>query len=208
MIIYCIGDARAKRKYFLEQSVDDKNLYLDNDELVAVREEDGKTMFAVGEIPFGNMRTEEYISYQRAGRVGSTTKLREIRYYGKLFSLDLNLKRKMRFNSVIDYRKAQFLSYYALTVRNVFINLDGLPYNRKNGKSLERLTSGLRRYFHLFISVSDSRFIPRGAIIREFSKSGEYDEVNSGGYRIKSVSTKLFPLQENYLKIKKVLKTQ
>ena len=208
MITYCIGDIKEKRKHFLEQAVDEKNEYLDNDELLAVREENGKTMFAVGEIPFSNMKVVEYITYQRSSITKNSVCFREIKYYGKLFALNLPLRKKMRSLSVIDYRKAQFLSSYTLTVRSIYINLDGVLYSAKNRKQLENIISGLRRYFHLYIAVSDSRFIPLGAVIREYKREGGYDEVNSGGYKMQRVSSKLFPLQENYLKVKKVLKTQ
>ncbi len=208
MITYCIGEVNAKRKHFLEKSVSECNEYLDNDELLAVKEENGETLFAVGEIPFGNMKVSEYIVYQRSNAMRRTVPMREVKYYGKLFFLDLPFRKKMNALSVIDYRKAQFLANYNLAVREVYINLDGLPFNRKNRKKLENLISGLRRYFNLYISISDSRFIPQGALIREYKKDGQYAEVNSGGYKIKSVKKALFPLQENYLKVKKVLKTQ
>ena len=208
MITYCIGDVKAKRKYFLEQAVEEKNEYLDNDELLAVKEEGGKTMFAVGEIPFSNMKVGDYITYQRSSVTKNAVRVQEVKYYSKLFALDLSLRKKMRSLCVIDYRKAQFLSNYTLTVRSVYINLDGFLYSKKNRKKLEKFINGLRRYFHLYISISDSRFIPLGAVIREFNKDGQYDEVNSGGYKIGRVSSKLFPIQETYLKVKKVLKMQ
>ena len=66
MIVYCLGDAKAKRAAFRAADGGINSMSIDNDEILTVLKNDGKTYFAVGDIPFADMSVSEFVAYSKS----------------------------------------------------------------------------------------------------------------------------------------------
>jgi hypothetical protein len=207
MITYCVGDTAMKRKDFREKR--EGKLSLDNDEVLGVVKGDDGVYFAVGVIPFANMSVYEFVAYSRSLCFDKCSN-REIKYYSKLFGFSLPLKRKMKSLSVVKYRTAQFLAGFSPQVKEIYMNFDGLEYTHKNAKELVALLKKASRFYEVFVSVSDSRFIPPSATLRRYDAQGVITEIRSSDYSCEKANKKtlLSIMKESYdgekLKPKKV----
>ena len=178
MVVYCVGNAFIKRAHFRKNGALDDGLCLDNDEMLAIPRGKGGAYFARGETPFGNFTVAEYVAYHRSTIVGRKIKKAETKYYNRFFAFDLKLNRKMRSLSVSQYRMAQLLSRYTLNARKVFIVFDGVEFSGRENKRLKMLVASLSKYFNVFVSVSDYRFIPLGATVRHYDKDGQQTQID------------------------------
>lgn len=197
MVIYCVGDTAMKRKDFREKR--DGKLSLDNDEVIGVVKDDGGVYFAVGAIPFANMSVYEFVAYSRSLCFDKCSN-REIKYYSKLFGFSLALYKKMRTLSVVKYRSAQFLAGFSPQVKEIYMNFDGLEYTRKNAKELAVLLKKVSKFYEVFVSVSDSRFIPVSATLRRYDAQGVITEIRSSDYSCEKANKKtlLSIMKESY----------
>ncbi len=187
MVIYCVGDTAMKRKDFREKR--DGKLSLDNEEVLGVVKDGGAVYFAVGAIPFANMSVYEFVSYSRSLCFDKCSN-REIRYYSKLFGFSLKLYKKMRRLSVVKFRAAQFLAGFSPQVKEIYMNFDGLEYTRKNAKELASLLKKASKFYEVFVSVSDSRFIPASATLRRYDGQGVITEIRASDYRCEKENKK------------------
>ena len=178
MITYCLGDIKAKRAAFRAAEADKGQLSIDNDEILTTVEKEGKTFFAVGEVPYADMSVAEFVAYSKSLIKAQPVRDRETAYYARLFGFKLSVKRRLKSLDVPKYRMAQFLAKYDLSVRDVFINFDGYEYSRRHRKSIERFVKKLKRYFNVFIAVSDYRFSPEGGAVRRYAADGTVSEIN------------------------------
>ncbi|MBR2988544.1 MAG: hypothetical protein IKC64_02330 [Clostridia bacterium] len=183
MVVYCVGNAFIKRAEFRRLARGKEGICLDNDDMLVLPRSVGKTYFAHGETPFGNFKVGEYIEYNRSLILGRRIKRTETKYYNRFFSLKLKLNKRMRSLSSVEYRYAQFLSRYTIDVRKVYIVFDGIEFSAKNKKRLDQMVGELSKYFHVFISVSDYRFIPQGATVRHYQLNGEQAQIDLSSFR-------------------------
>lgn len=168
MIVYCLGDRTLIEKEFTEAGNRRDALGLNDDEILFSSVSDGKRYAATGDIPFGNMTVLEYVSYNRSTALGRRIRDDETRYYARLFGVKFGLKRRLSSLDPIDFRAVQFLASYDMAVREVYMRFDSLLFCAKNNKKLLSLVSLLAKYFNVYVSVSDYRFVPRGSAVRYY----------------------------------------
>lgn len=189
--IFCVGDIKAKRMAFKEQRGDGR-INLDNDEVIATYTTTGGTYFVVGSIPFADMTVAEYVAYHKSLVREMPVRDRETKYYLKLFGAEFRAYAKMKSLSVLDYRIVQLTAAYDLSVSNLYINLDGLQYSRKNKTKLNKMLQILKKYFTIFIAVTDYRFIERTDTVVKYNADGTTNAVSLGMYFSKKASKKEF----------------
>ena len=168
MIVYCLGDRALIEKEFAAAGERREALNLNDDEVLFSSVSDGVRYAATGEIPFGNMSVLEYVSYNRSTALGRRIRDDETRYYARLFGVKIGLKRRLGSLDPIDFRSVQFLASYDMSVREVFLRFDSLLFCPKNRKKLLSLVKRLSKYFNVFVSVADYRFVPRGSAVRYY----------------------------------------
>lgn len=184
MITYCLGDIKAKRAAFRSMEGQNGMLSVDNDEILTTVSSEGKTYFAIGDMPFKDMGIAEYIAYSRSLINAQPVRDRETAYYAKLFGLKRPIYKKLKNLSVTDYRKVQFLAKYDLSVREIYINFDGIEYSRAHKNSILRFTGKLKKYFNIFLAVSDYRLIPKGFSLRYYDKDGGKTDIALKSYQL------------------------
>lgn len=69
----------------------------------------------------------------------------------------------------MDFRAVQFLASYDMAVRETFLRFDSLGFSRSAHKKMRSLIGRLSKYFNVYVSVADYRFVPYGAAIRYYS---------------------------------------
>lgn len=179
MVVYCLGDIKIKREAFLSEGEKLGKLCLDNEEVLgAVPAENGGTVFGIGENPFAEMKVADFVYYE--GRIKKKESLR----LARVFSLRLPFNKKMRSLDTASLRAAQLLAHFDRSTAELYINFDGVVPSRKNKKRLTRLLRAISSYFDIYVSVSDSRFIPPFKRIRRYDKNGKYCEIAPARYRI------------------------
>lgn len=178
MITYCLGDIEAKRKAFRSVNPKDGKMSIDNDEVLLSISEGGRTYFAVGETPFADMNVAEFVAYSKSLKSSQPVRDRETLYYAKLFGFNVGVYKRLKKLNVPEYRMAQFLAKYDLSVRDVYVNFDGFDYSFGHKRAVIRFCRKLKRYFNIYIAVSDYRFVPASAAIRNYSPDGTYGDFN------------------------------
>ena len=169
MIVYCMGERALIEKEFAAAGERRESLNLNDDEVLFTSVSDGKRYAATGEIPFGNMTILEYVSYNRSTALGRRIRDEETRYYARLFGVKLRLNRRLRSLDPVDFRAVQFLASYDMAVRETFLRFDSLGFSRAVRKKMQSLIRRLSKYFNVYVSVSDYRFVPYGSAIRYYS---------------------------------------
>lgn len=183
MVVYCLGEAEAKRASFRRAGETAGVMSIDNDEILLSLGSGGRTYFGIGEIPFADMTVAEFVAYSKSLIKAQPVRERETRYYARLFGFKLNVRKKLKGLSVVKYRMAQFLAEYDLSVQNVYVNFDGFAYCRKNRRRLDKFLCKIRKYFNIFVAVSDYRFIPQGAAVRRYGEGGQACEINPSAFK-------------------------
>lgn len=191
-VSFCIGDAAAKRAHFAAAGRRSDGLHLDNDEIVCTYKSGDSVFYAFGGIPYGNMSVAEYIAYKKADMNRAPLKTKEVRYFCRLFKLRVPLKRKLKSLSALDYRLVALAASYDVSVKNLYLNLDGLAYSLSRARKLKAMLKTLTRYFLVFVSVSDSRYYKDGYSVTHFNADGNITTVILDGQKIKRVKTKDF----------------
>lgn len=177
MITYCLGDAAVKRAAFRLADKAVTAACADNDEVIAATDQGGKRWFAIGGVPFGDMTVAEFVAYRKSLVTKSPVRDAEILYYARLFGFKRKISTKMKRLSLPEYRFVQFMAKYDLAVREVYLNFDGFIYSKHAAKAVRGLAARLGKYFDVFVSVSDYRFIPCGATVRSYDPDGEKTDV-------------------------------
>ena len=177
MITYCLGDAAVKRAAFRSAGKAAMAACADNDEVIEALDGGGKRWFAIGGVPFGDMTIAEYVAYQKSLVTKKPVRDAEIAYYARLFGLKRKIATKMKRLSVPEYRLAQFTAKYDLAVREAYLNFDGFAYSKRAAKAVRDLAARLAKYFEVFVSVGDYRFIPYGASVRNYAADGTKTDV-------------------------------
>ena len=169
MIVYCMGERALIEKEFAAAGDRREALNLNDDEVLFASVSDGKRYAATGEIPFGNMTILEYVAYNRSTTLGRKIRDDETRYYARLFGVKLTLNRRLKSLDPVDFRAVQFLASYDMAVRETFLRFDSLGFSRSARKKMRSLIGRLSKYFNVYVSVADYRFVPYGAAIRYYS---------------------------------------
>ena len=177
MITYCLGDAAVKRAAFRSAGKAAMAACADNDEVIEALDGGGKRWFAIGGVPFGDMTIAEYVAYQKSLVSKKPVRDAEIAYYARLFGLKRKIATKMKRLSVPEYRLAQFTAKYDLAVREAYLIFDGFAYSKRAAKAVRDLAARLAKYFEVFVSVGDYRFIPYGASVRNYAADGTKTDV-------------------------------
>ncbi len=179
MVVYCVGDVAAKRADFRKKQ--SGKLSIDNDEVLGTIKKDGKVYFAVGTVPFSNMRVYEYVAYCKA-LTSSAVSRNETKYYRQLFKLPIPLKSKMKKLSVPQYRMAQLLGSFSPSVTDIYVNMDGVEYSVRHEAEIKRLVAGIGKHYRVFVSVSDYRFIPEKSRVKRYDGNGDSIEISISEY--------------------------
>ncbi len=171
MVTYCIGNIAAKRRAFRAQS-SDSAVCADNDEVLATFTLGGKLYVVTGTVPFSNTRLGQFIAYSRALKSHLPLKLDTIKEMLKSAGIKKNVCAKMGTLDVIDYRAASLAAKLDITTKTVYVNFDGLRFTRRNSKKIARYLRIWSKTYSVFVSVSDSRFIPRKAHVLNYTQNG------------------------------------
>lgn len=178
MITCYIGNVRDKRRLFLTPRAE--AIVADNCDVLADFRLGGKVCFLLGDIPYGDMRVGEYLSYARALQTRlplSAAKVREL-----LCGAGLNVspRRKMSSLSRIAFRAVVLAAKLDTGVREVWLDFDGVPYSLHAKHQARRILKRLsRRYENVHAAFSDYRFLFRGAAHATVASGG----VHAGAVR-------------------------
>ena len=146
MLTYCIGSARQKRTYFMN---DKDAVFLDNAEVLFCASEDGKNYFAYGSLPFSDFTVSEYLEYARALKSEKVT--REI-----IETFGIDPETRLKRLCPAQYRCVQFLeATRGVRQKKLVVNLDGARYSKKNAKALDAL---IALADEVYVCVTDKRF--------------------------------------------------
>ncbi len=168
MVTFCVGNPNVKRKAFHREN-DRIVVGIDNDEVVASFEVGKRRYYVVGDVPFADMSVKEYILYQRSLVVKDDLQDASIAMQLKKFGLKIKLDTMLAKLSRVEYRAITFISRLLDTTETVYINFDSLEFNHKNRVSLKKFLHPLARRYNVYVAVTDSRFIPRGAGVLHYT---------------------------------------
>lgn len=206
MVVYCLGDIKAKREAFIAEGEKEGKLCLDNEEVLgAIRAEEGGTVFGMGENPFANMKVADFIYYD--GRI----KKKESKRLAKVFALKIPFNKKMSALDTVTLRAATLLARFDKAATQLYVNFDGLLPSAKQKARLARFVRSLSGYFDIYIAVSDSRFIPPYSRLRRYDERGSFCEIAPARYRIEKGRKRDFVKlsgKSGEIKVKKVTVTR
>ena len=171
-VTYLTGELNAKRKMIRSMSED--AVIADNDDIIGYFRLSGKLYCLPGTLPFSDMSVRSFIAYRRS-LINDKCKAmssREVRSYLKAVGCKVKIRRKVGSLSTTQYRHLCLASNYKVGATRAYLNLDGLPYTRYNKRALRALVKKLSRIFSVFVAVSDTRFIPRGAVVSRVTSEG------------------------------------
>ena len=195
-LVFCIGSPARKRAFF-RAKVNCKNLFADNDEVVACSEEDGQTLFLLGDPP-GELTVWEYYRVNRALiSNGDFDFCRFARLVRAACGVKPRENGKIKKLSVFAYRAAEIFSRLTEKTECVAINFDAVEYSSKNAAAIGRFVSAFSEKYRLFVLVSDIRLVLKGAGVLAFAENG--DCVKLGGVntvRVKPESRFIISLRE------------
>lgn len=171
-IIYLTGELSAKRRLIRSKAQSD--VTADNDDILGYFKLSGKLYCLPGTLPFSDMSVRSFVAYKRSlQEVGSAPmKDREIKCYLGAVGLKIRLRKKIKSLSRIEYRHLLLACSYKLGATSAYVNFDGLSYSLAARRELNGMLAALSRKFNVYVAVSDSRFIPRGASVRKVTSDG------------------------------------
>ncbi|MDE7395394.1 MAG: hypothetical protein K2M95_04680 [Clostridiales bacterium] len=162
MITCYIGNVRDKRRLFLTPRAE--AIVADNCDVLADFRLGGKVCFLLGDIPYGDMRIGEYLSYARALQTRlplSAAKAKELLHGA---GVRISPRRKMASLSRIAFRAVILAAKIDTAVREVWLDFDGVPYSLHAKREARRILKRLsRRYENVHAAFSDYRFLFRGS---------------------------------------------
>ncbi|MCL2599513.1 MAG: hypothetical protein FWD76_06385 [Firmicutes bacterium] len=173
-IVYCIGDAGAKRNDFRAKGRLSNALYIDNDDVALDFCVDGDNYFVATKLPFAKFCVYQYICYQtslcRKTRISKKQCTRMLKGVG----LKVPLHKKIGALSKIEYRAVLIACRKVFNTLNIFINCDGVEFCKKNQRQLDKMVLALCKTVRVYVSISDSRFSDESVPLRIYSKEGDY----------------------------------
>lgn len=158
-IRFLIGDYAEKRKYLRSA---DNYAYADNDEVDGVVRIKGKDYFFLSEHPFGDFTALQYVSYCRALKNFEPMTKKHLKNLCSALGIKLRPDKKLRKYSILSRRLISLVANYKLGCE-LRINLDGYGYTRGRKKLLKKMLGKLARLSKVTVSVSDTRFVFKGA---------------------------------------------
>lgn len=162
MVMYCMGNIGAKRRAF--RAVNQSNeLCLDNDDVVADFLLNGKVYFVIGAMPFGDMSVWDYICYSRALKTRLSLNASAVKQLLKAAGCKVSLFKKLKNLDRITYRRVMFAAKIDSNITDIYANFDGVAYSLSAKRKLKKLVADWKKSYNVFVSVSDSRFIPKKA---------------------------------------------
>lgn len=172
MVNYCVGSIGVKRSRFLDCGK--SSVCADNDDIIGFFSLSGKLYCLPGKLPFGNLTVKSYLCYRRSllNDGCRPISLREIKFLLKNVGCRLNLNRKVRTLTRVEFRLLTLAAKWQPECTTVFLNFDGLCYHRAIKREMRRALKRLSEKYEVFAAVSDSRFIPKKARVLTYSSDG------------------------------------
>lgn len=157
-IIYCIGNSDSKRRAFRQKGCGQHSLYIENDEVALDIVVDNNSYFINTKLPFAKFTVYQYIIYQTSLFGRSRLTRNKIKLMLQSVGAKFSINQKIASLTKIEYR--QMLLSYKITfnTHTVYLNCDGIEFNKKNLKQLNVLLDALSKTIKVFVAVSDSRF--------------------------------------------------
>lgn len=196
-VFYCTGDIMAKRRFFKSQTAQDA-VSIDNDDVSVSFMLDGKFYCVLAQIPFKNFTVGQYVSYQTVLKNNRPLLTKEIKAILKRVGLNISTNKKLNRLSRIQYRLVNLAARLDLAHKRMYINLDGVFYTAKASALLNKVLKTIKAD-EINLSVSDSRFITKGANIKCFSPDDSIAIYNNLNQQSVAVNKK---------KIKRLLRTK
>lgn len=176
MITCYLGNVRDKRRLFLTPRPG--AIVADNCDVLADFRLNGKVCFLLGDIPYGDMRVGEYLSYAQALRTRlplSSKGAKELLY---AVGVTCSPQRKMRSLSRIAFRAVMLAAKLDPSVRAVWLDFDGVPFSHRAKREAKRVLKRLsRRYGEVHAAFSDARFVFSGAKCVTLASGGVHNTV-------------------------------
>lgn len=169
-VYYCVGNIGVKRKDF--RSPRENSICADNDDVLSYFSLSGKLYCLLSSLPFSDMLVRDYIAYQRALQRCKPFSDKEIKYLMKAVGCKLGLYRRIGTLSRVQFRHVQLAAKWSIDTKTLYVNLDGLHYCRKNAVQVRKMLDSLKENFEVYVALSDSRFVPKGSHIIEYSQDG------------------------------------
>ena len=161
MITCYLGNVRDKRRLFLTPR--EGAIVADNCDVLADFRLNGKVCFLLGDIPYGDMRVGEYLSYAQALRMRlplSSKGAKELLYGA---GLTCSPQSKMKSLSRVAFRAVMLAAKFDSSVHAVWLDFDGVPFSHRAKREAKRILTRLaRRYSEVHAAFSDSRFLFSG----------------------------------------------
>lgn len=162
MITCYIGNIRDKRRLFLTPRAE--AIVADNCDVLADFRLGGKVCFLLGDIPYGDMRVGEYLSYARALKTRLPLSAKATKELLRNAGGACSPRRKMASLSRVAFRAVLLAAKFDSSVREVWLDFDGVPYSHAAKREAKRILKRLsRRYENVHAAFSDYRFLFRGA---------------------------------------------
>ncbi len=172
MVVYCTGNVTAKRRAFRSVNSED-SICVDNDEIIATYFLNSKLYFLIGEIPYSNMSVEQFVACARALKTQLPLNRMSIKEMVKQAGYTGSSRKKLGRLSRIEYRAVALAAKTDFTVKNIYLNFDGLEYSRKNSKQLKKFLAVCSKAYGVHVSVSDARFLPPNAQVLCYGSGNE-----------------------------------
>ena len=166
-IRFLLGDYAEKRKYLRASNLCS---YADNDEVDGVIRISGKDYFFLSEHPFGDFTALQYLSYMRALINFAPMTDKDMKNICSALGIKLAPNKKLKKYAVLGRRLISLVANFKPGCE-LRINLDGYGYTRSRGRKLKRILKRLARICVVTVSVSDTRFVFKGAVSQHI-KSG------------------------------------
>ena len=166
-IRFLLGDYAEKRKYLRASQLCS---YADNDEVEGVIRISGKDYFFLSGHPFGDFTALQYLSYMRALINFAPMTERDMKNITSALGVRLPPNKKLKNFSVLGRRLISLVANFKPGCE-LRINLDGYGYTRRRARKLKHMLKRISRIAIATVSVSDNRFVFKGATVQQI-KSG------------------------------------
>ena len=162
LITYYLGNVQKKRAYFRSHFKD--NVGVDNCDVTASLNLNGKECIVLGDIPFGNMRVGEYICYSRALTEKLPLTHAAAKMYLRRAGLKVSINAKLGQMDRLTFRLVLLSAALRDEVKDIWLNLDGIAYSpvvaSRIKRTLKKIEGGR---VNLNVAVSDYRLVPKKA---------------------------------------------
>ncbi len=156
MVTFILGNSIKKRAYF-SKIENTEELYIDDMRIACDVVKDGVYCYALEDVPFKNMRVDDYVAYSRSLFDKEITCRKYLKRLLKSVGYGGLLRKKLYKLSECDYFKVLLASRLKETTRTVYFNLDTWKYSAKNRRKMWKFLDSLSA-FSICVLVSDIRF--------------------------------------------------